>query len=107
MENPNKCEVCGVKICFWVKNHLAAKIYRELYVVYGPKILSEGVVRQWVQFFKNGRTNIYYEEASDKPYKFCVSDDLLNKVKSLWEPSLHNWNFPIIFLKFLGVFYMR
>ncbi len=61
-----------------MKNHSAAEIHRELYVVYGPNIMSEGVVCQWVRFFKNEKTNIRIEKRSDRPS--LVSDDPLNKV---------------------------
>ncbi len=54
--------------------------YCFLYVL---SLMSEGVVHQWVRFFKNGRTNIHNEERSDRP-------SLQSEWKSSWDPSLHN-----------------
>lgn len=54
LDNPAKCEVRGIIRFLLAKNHSSTEIHRELYVVYGPNITSEGVVRQWVRFFKNG-----------------------------------------------------
>uniref|UniRef100_A0A1B6DDI6 Mos1 transposase HTH domain-containing protein n=1 Tax=Clastoptera arizonana TaxID=38151 RepID=A0A1B6DDI6_9HEMI len=78
IENPAKCEVRSVIRFLYAKNHSAAEIHRELCAVYGPNIMSEDVVRQWVRFFKDGRTNVHDEERSGRPS--LVSDDLLNKV---------------------------
>ncbi|GFY18822.1 HTH_48 domain-containing protein [Trichonephila clavipes] len=47
IENPAKCEVRGVIRFLWAKKLSAADIHRELRAVYGPNIMSEGVVRQW------------------------------------------------------------
>lgn len=78
IENPAKCELRGVIRFLWAKNLSAAEIHRELCTVYGPNIMSEGVVRQWVRFFKNGRTNVHDDERSGRPS--LVTDDLENKV---------------------------
>lgn len=51
IENPAKCEVRSVIRFLCAKNHSAAEIHRELCAVYGPNIMSEGVVREWVRFF--------------------------------------------------------
>ncbi|GFX41139.1 histone-lysine N-methyltransferase SETMAR [Trichonephila clavipes] len=78
MENPAKCEVRGVIRFLWVKKLSAADIHRELCAVYGPNIMSEGVVRQWVRFFKDGRTNIHEESRSGRT--FVVSADLIKEI---------------------------
>ncbi|GBN43872.1 hypothetical protein AVEN_29715-1 [Araneus ventricosus] len=46
--------------------------------VYGPNIVSEGVVRQWVRFFKDGRTNIHNESRSGRPS--VVNADLIKEI---------------------------
>ncbi|GFX44862.1 uncharacterized protein C05D11.1 [Trichonephila clavipes] len=56
----------------------AADIHRELCAVYGPNIMSEGVVRQWVRFFKDGRTNIHEESQSGRTS--VVSADLIKEI---------------------------
>ena len=48
IENPAKCERRGVIRFLLAKHHSAAEMHRELGAVYGPNIMSEGVVRQWV-----------------------------------------------------------
>ncbi|GFX48095.1 HTH_48 domain-containing protein [Trichonephila clavipes] len=78
IENPAKCEVRGVIRFFWAKKLSAADIHRELCAVYGPNIMSEGVVHQWVRFFKDGRTNIHEESRSGKAS--VVSADLIKKI---------------------------
>ncbi|GBM57206.1 Histone-lysine N-methyltransferase SETMAR [Araneus ventricosus] len=40
--------------------------------------MSEGVVRQWVRFFKDGRTNIHDESRSGRPS--VVSADLIKEI---------------------------
>ncbi|GBM51790.1 Histone-lysine N-methyltransferase SETMAR [Araneus ventricosus] len=78
IENPAKCEVRGVMRFLWTKKLSAAEIHRELCAVFGPNIMSEGVVRQWVRFFKDGRTNIHDESRSGRPS--VVSADLIKEI---------------------------
>ncbi|GBM19106.1 hypothetical protein AVEN_135595-1 [Araneus ventricosus] len=77
-ENPAKCEMREVIRFLWAKKLSAADIHRELCAVYGPNIMSEGVVRQWVYFFKDGRTNIHDESRSERPS--IVSADLIKEI---------------------------
>ncbi|KAF8788058.1 hypothetical protein HNY73_009594 [Argiope bruennichi] len=51
-ENPAKCEVRLGVIMFFTAKGTCAAIHRELCAVYGPKVMSEGVVREWVRVFK-------------------------------------------------------
>ncbi|GBN91902.1 hypothetical protein AVEN_137781-1 [Araneus ventricosus] len=78
IENPAKCEVRGMIIFLSAKKLSAADIHRELCAVYGPNIMSEGVVRQWVRFFKDGRTNIHDESRSGRPS--VVNADLIKEI---------------------------
>ncbi|KAL4127342.1 hypothetical protein QTP88_011517 [Uroleucon formosanum] len=64
---PARCEVRAVIRFFCAKGSSAAKIYRELSLVYGPGVMCEGKVRQWCRDFKNGRTNVHVEERSGRP----------------------------------------
>ncbi|KAL4704228.1 hypothetical protein ACJJTC_003788 [Scirpophaga incertulas] len=59
IENPAKCEVRAVIRFFIAKGYSAAAIHRELCAVYGPKFISEGVVREWERLFKSGRENVH------------------------------------------------
>ncbi|GBL54731.1 hypothetical protein AVEN_182211-1 [Araneus ventricosus] len=77
-ENPAKCEMRGVIRFLWAKKLSAPDIHRELCAVYGPNIMSEGVVRQWVRFFKDGRTNIHDESRSGRPS--VLSADLIKEI---------------------------
>ncbi|GBN74721.1 hypothetical protein AVEN_6708-1 [Araneus ventricosus] len=77
-ENPAKCEMRGVIRFLWAKKLSAADIHRELCAVHGPNIMSEGVVRQWVRFFKDRRTNIHDESRSGRPS--VVSTDLMKEI---------------------------
>jgi hypothetical protein len=40
----------------------AAEIHRELWVVYGQNVMSEGIIREWCGMFEDGRTNIHEKE---------------------------------------------
>lgn len=78
IENPAKCEVRAVIRFFTAKGYSAAAIHRELCAVYGPKVMSEGVVREWVRLFKSGRENVHDEERSGRPS--LVTDELVQTV---------------------------
>ncbi|GBN41819.1 hypothetical protein AVEN_130062-1 [Araneus ventricosus] len=78
IENHAKCEVRGVVRFLWAKKLSAADIRCELCAVYGPNIMSEGVVCQWVRFFKDGRTNIRGESRSGRPS--VVSVDIIKEI---------------------------
>ncbi|XP_075229662.1 uncharacterized protein LOC142329169 isoform X20 [Lycorma delicatula] len=80
IENPAKCEVRAVIRFFTAKQYSAADIHRELCGVYGPKIMSEGVVRDWVRSFKSGRRNVHDEERSGRPS--VVNRELVQKINA-------------------------
>jgi [histone H3]-lysine36 N-dimethyltransferase SETMAR len=64
---PASCEVRAVIRFLCAKGSSAAEIHRELCLVYGPTVMSEGKVRQWCRDFKTGRTNVHDEERSGRP----------------------------------------
>ncbi|GBN55166.1 hypothetical protein AVEN_231700-1 [Araneus ventricosus] len=107
IENPAKCEVREVIRFLWAKKLSAAGIHRELCAVYRPNIMSEGVVRQWVHFFKDGRTNIPDESRSGRPS--VVSADLIKEIDEKFVCSVisQSPNFQNTFQTFLGQFCMR
>lgn len=78
IENPAKCEVRAVIRFLTAKQYSAAAIHRELCAVYGPSVMSEGVVREWVRSFKGGRTNIHDEDRSGRPS--VVTNELVQKI---------------------------
>jgi hypothetical protein len=57
IDNPASCEICAVIHFLCSKNMSAAEIHRELCVVFGQNVMSEGTVRQWCRMFRDGRTN--------------------------------------------------
>ncbi len=73
-----------------MKNHSAAKIHCEFHVINGTNSMSEGKLCQWLQFFKNEKTNIHNEERSGR--SSLVGDDLLNKAN---EKICENHHFTI------------
>jgi hypothetical protein len=52
IDKPDSCEIPAVIRCLHAKNTSAAEIHRELCVVYGQNVVSEGTVRQWCRIFK-------------------------------------------------------
>jgi hypothetical protein len=57
IDNPASCEICTVIRFLQAKNMSAAEIHRELCMVYGQYVMSEGTVRQWYRMFKDGQAN--------------------------------------------------
>lgn len=47
------CEVRVVIRLLCAKESSATEIHRELYLVYGPTVMSEEKVKQWCRDFKN------------------------------------------------------
>lgn len=76
--SPASCEVRGVIRFLLAKGSSAAEIHRELCLVYGPAIMSEGKVRKWCRDFQNGRTNVHDEERSGRPS--IQTDDIVDQV---------------------------
>ena len=64
IENLASCEIRAEMRFSNRKNLTAAEIHRRVYNVYGPSVMSEGRVWQWVRQFNNGRTNVHDEEGS-------------------------------------------
>jgi len=75
---PADCEVRAVIKFFCLKGLSAAEIHRELSDVYGPTVMSAGMVRKWCVMFKNGRTNVHDEERSGRPS--IQTDEIVSEV---------------------------
>jgi hypothetical protein len=78
IDNPASCKIRVVIHFLLAKILSAAEIHRELCVVYGQNVMSEGTVRQWCRMFRDWRTNVHNEEQRGWP--FVVSDDLVQSV---------------------------
>jgi hypothetical protein len=54
IDNPSNSEIRAVIHFLHTKNMNAEEIHRELFMVYGQNVISEGTVRQWCKMFKYG-----------------------------------------------------
>ncbi|XP_025412441.1 protein GVQW3-like [Sipha flava] len=75
---PASCEVRAVIRFLCAKGSSASEIQRELCLVYGPTVMSEGKIRQWYRDFKNERTNVLDEERSGRPSR--QTDEIVSLV---------------------------
>jgi transposase len=98
-DNPTSCKIRAVIHFLHAKNMSAAEINRELCMLYGQKVMSEGTVRQWCRMFRDGQTNIHNEEQSGRPS--VVSDDLVQSEKRCFTISEPSCEFPQISLTLL------
>jgi len=57
---------------------LPSEIYHQICEVYGDNAMSDGMVRNWVRMFNEGRENVHDEARSVRPC--LVNDDLVRKV---------------------------
>jgi hypothetical protein len=62
IDNPASYEIRAVLRFLHAKNMSAEELHRELCAVCGQNITREETVRQWCRMFKDGQTNIHYEE---------------------------------------------
>jgi len=60
------------------RNVLPGEIHHQICQVYGDNAMSDGMVREWVRMFNEGRENVHDEARSGRPS--LVNDDLLRKV---------------------------
>jgi hypothetical protein len=51
IDNPTSCEIRAIMQFLHAKNTSAAEIHRELCMVSGQNVISEGTVRQWCRMF--------------------------------------------------------
>jgi transposase len=75
---------------FRCKKLTAAELRRQLFGVYGPSVMSERKVRQWVRRFKDGQANVHDEDHGGRPP--AMNDDLVEKVSN---KICENWRFTV------------
>ncbi|XP_023234472.1 putative uncharacterized protein FLJ37770 [Centruroides sculpturatus] len=88
--DPANCEVRSVIRFLNAKNVKPVEIHHQLVEIYGENVMSDGIVRKWVQQFNAGCTNVHDEAWSGRPS--VVNDDLVAKVN---EKILENRQFTI------------
>ncbi|GBN32786.1 hypothetical protein AVEN_90341-1 [Araneus ventricosus] len=76
--DPADCEVRSVIRCLNAKNVKPAEIHRQLVEIYGENVMTDGMVRNWVRQFNDGRTNVHDEARSGRPS--VVNGGLVAKV---------------------------
>ncbi|GBL91666.1 hypothetical protein AVEN_71320-1 [Araneus ventricosus] len=76
--DPTDCEVRSVIQFLNAKKVKPAEIQHQLVEIYGENVMTDGMVRKWVQQFNNGRTNVHEEARSGRPP--VVNDGLVAKV---------------------------
>ena len=57
---------------------LPSEIYHQICEVYGDNAMSDGMVRNWVRMFNEGRENVHDEARSVRPC--LVNDDLVRNI---------------------------
>jgi len=78
IEGATDCEIRSVIRFLNARNVLQSEIHHQICQVYGDNVMSDGMVRKWVQMFDEGRENVYDEARSGRPS--LVNDDLVRKV---------------------------
>jgi transposase len=78
IDNSAACEVRSVNRFLNAQNVRAIDIHRQLTAVYGEVVMNESSVRKWCRMFKEGRTNVYDEERSGRPY--LITEDLKKQI---------------------------
>jgi len=79
IEGAADCEIWCVIRFLNARNVLQSAIRHQICQVYGDYALSDGMVRNWVQMFNEGRENVHDEVQSGSPS--LVNDGLVCNVK--------------------------
>ncbi|GBL86595.1 hypothetical protein AVEN_194845-1 [Araneus ventricosus] len=88
--DPADCEVRSVIRFLNAKKVKPAEIDRQLVKIYGENVMTDGIVRNWVRQFNDGRTNVHDEARSGR--SSVVNDGLVAKVN---EKNRENKRFAI------------
>jgi hypothetical protein len=59
-----KEEQRAVILLLWAEGVLGAEMHRWISVQYGNSVVSQRMVYEWIERFKNGRSSIKHEEAA-------------------------------------------
>jgi hypothetical protein len=78
-DNPASCNIRAVHPFFHAKNISVAEIHREIWVVHGQNIMSEGTVGQCCRMFKDGR-QMFTMKSEVVRTPSVMSDDLFQSV---------------------------
>jgi len=81
IEGAADCEMRSVIRFLNAGNVLPSEIHHQICQVYGDNATSDGVVRNWVRMFNEGRENVHDEARSGRPS--LVNDDLVRKVNGI------------------------
>ena len=77
IEGAADCEIRSVIRLLNTRNVLPSEIHHQICQVYGGKVMSDGMIRKWVQMFNKGQENVHHEVRSGHPS--LVNDDLVRK----------------------------
>jgi len=73
IEGDADCEIRSVISFLNARNVLPNEIHHQICQGYGDNVMSDGMVRKWVQMFKEGREKVHDEARSGRPS--LVNDD--------------------------------
>jgi hypothetical protein len=107
VDNPATCVIHTVICILHARNMSAMAIHHELCMVYGQNVMNEGTVRHWRRMFRDGRTNVHYEEWRGLPS--VVNDDLVKVLTKIFvkDGASQFQNFHVNFHKYHALFSMR
>ena len=84
---------------------IPSEIHHQICQVYGDNAMSDGMVREWVRMFNEGRENVHNETQSVRPS--LVNDDLVRKVNERVRDDISQFLIcPCIFLRFQALYSM-
>ncbi|XP_035205268.1 protein GVQW3-like [Stegodyphus dumicola] len=78
IENPIACEIRSVIRFLNARKVKPSEIYRQICDVYGPKAMSDSMVRRWVRKFNDGHSDVHDEERSGRPS--LVTEELVHAI---------------------------
>ena len=106
IEGAADCEIRSVIRFLNARNVLPSEIHHQICQVYGDNVMSDGMVRKWVQMFNEGRENMHDEARSGRPS--LANDDLVRKVnRRVRDDRLSQFLIcPCTFLRFQGLYAM-
>jgi len=81
IEGPADCEIRCVIIILNARNVLPSEIHQQVCQAYGNNAKSDGIVRNWVRMFSEGRENVHDEARSWRPS--LANDDLARKINEI------------------------
>jgi len=77
-EGAADCEIRSVIRFLNARNVLPSEIHHQICQVYGDNAISDGMVREWVRMFNEGRENVHDEARSGRTS--LMNGDLVRKV---------------------------